>query len=123
MVLPSEDSSASFGDYADVVCAALTDHDEVVLVGHSFGGYTIPLVADRRPIQHLVQIATLLVPCSTLTVTNRLPMPPLIAFDSSPYTPRRCRSLLDQFPATPAAYVVSSDDQMLRPKVVSTYRP
>jgi pimeloyl-ACP methyl ester carboxylesterase len=57
--LPSEDGSASFDDYADVVCTALADHDDVVLVGHSFGGYTIPLVADRRPIQHLVYLCAL----------------------------------------------------------------
>jgi pimeloyl-ACP methyl ester carboxylesterase len=57
--LPSEDGSASFDDYADVVCTALTDHDDVVLVGHSLGGYTIPLVADRRPIQHLVYLCAL----------------------------------------------------------------
>jgi Alpha/beta hydrolase family len=36
--LPSEDGSAGFDDYSGVVCAALTDHDDVVLMGHSFGG-------------------------------------------------------------------------------------
>lgn len=61
--LPSDDPSASFEDYADVVCAALTDSDEdsndVVAVGHSLGGHTIPLVAARRPVRHLVYLAAL----------------------------------------------------------------
>jgi pimeloyl-ACP methyl ester carboxylesterase len=57
--LPSEDGSASFDDYADVVCAALADREDVVHVGHSFGGHTIPLVADRRPVRRLVYLSAL----------------------------------------------------------------
>ncbi|MCV7230631.1 alpha/beta fold hydrolase [Mycolicibacterium komossense] len=60
--LPSDDPAASFEDYADVVCAALDDGsagDDVVLVGHSLGGHTIPLVAARRPVRHLVYLAAL----------------------------------------------------------------
>ena len=30
--------------------------DDVVVVGHSFGGFTIPLVAARRPVRHLVYL-------------------------------------------------------------------
>jgi pimeloyl-ACP methyl ester carboxylesterase len=49
MDLPAEDGSASFDTYADVVCGALErNHEDVVLVGHSYGGNTIPLVAHRR---------------------------------------------------------------------------
>lgn len=57
MDLPCDDASASFEAYADVVCAALDgcNHD-VVLVGHSLGGNTIPLVAARRPVRHLVYL-------------------------------------------------------------------
>ena len=55
MDLPSEDGTATFDTYADVVCAALDGRrDDVVLVGHSYGGNTVPLVATRRPIRHLV---------------------------------------------------------------------
>lgn len=51
MDLPCEDASASFETYADVVCAALDGcGDDVVLVGHSLGANTIPLVATRRPV-------------------------------------------------------------------------
>ena len=57
MDLPIEDGSASFEDYADVVCASLDGcGDDVVVVGHSFGGFTIPLVAARRPVRHLVYL-------------------------------------------------------------------
>jgi pimeloyl-ACP methyl ester carboxylesterase len=57
MDLPCNDASASFETYADVVCAALDGcgHD-VVLVGHSLGANTIPLVATRRPVRHLVYL-------------------------------------------------------------------
>lgn len=60
MDLPSEDATASFDTYADVVCAALTGCDgDVVLVGHSFGGHTVPLVAARRPVRHLVYLCAM----------------------------------------------------------------
>lgn len=60
MDLPSDDSSASFDTYADVVCAALDQcDDDVLLVGHSLGGHTIPLVTARRPVRHLVYLCAL----------------------------------------------------------------
>jgi len=58
--LPCYDGSASFDTYADVVCDALKGcSDDVVLVGHSMAGNTIPLVADRRPVRHLVYLCAL----------------------------------------------------------------
>ncbi|MDT7755393.1 MAG: hypothetical protein QOH27_1291 [Mycobacterium sp.] len=60
MDLPTEDGTASFDTYADVVCHALErSQDDVVLVGHSYGGHTIPLVAARRPVRHLVYVCAL----------------------------------------------------------------
>jgi pimeloyl-ACP methyl ester carboxylesterase len=57
MDLPCDDGTASFDTYADVVCAALEGYgDDVVLVGHSLGGHTIPLVASRRPVRRLVYL-------------------------------------------------------------------
>jgi pimeloyl-ACP methyl ester carboxylesterase len=60
MDLPCDDGSASFETYADVVCAALEGRNEdIVLVGHSYGGHTVPLVAARRPVRHLVYLCAL----------------------------------------------------------------
>jgi len=53
--LPCDDPDATFSDYADVVREALTGtDDDIVLVGHSLGGLTIPLVAARRPVREIV---------------------------------------------------------------------
>jgi len=61
MDLPCDDESASFDTYADVVCDALKGcDDDVVLVGHSLAGMTIPLVAARRPIRHLVYLCAVI---------------------------------------------------------------
>src|SRR5690349_7468589 len=55
--LPSDDGSADFDAYADVVCAALEGRaDDVVVVAHSLAGSTGALVADRRPVRHLVYL-------------------------------------------------------------------
>lgn len=60
MDLPCDDPLASFDSYADVVCAALDRcDDDVVLVGHSMAGQTIPLVADRRPVRRMVYLCAL----------------------------------------------------------------
>ena len=61
MDLPGDDGSATFDDYADVVCEAVSNtDDELILVGHSMGGQTIPLVAARRPVRRLVYLCALI---------------------------------------------------------------
>jgi pimeloyl-ACP methyl ester carboxylesterase len=53
--LPGDDPKQGFSDYATVVVEALANAgDDVILVGHSTGGLTIPLVAARRPVRELV---------------------------------------------------------------------
>jgi pimeloyl-ACP methyl ester carboxylesterase len=60
MDVPLEDSTATFDTYADVVCAAIDDCDrDTVLVGHSYAGNIIPLVAARRPLRHLVYLCAM----------------------------------------------------------------
>ncbi len=60
MDLPSDDPTAMFSDYADVVVAALEGTtDDVVVVGHSLAGHTIPMVAARRPVRALVYVCAL----------------------------------------------------------------
>jgi pimeloyl-ACP methyl ester carboxylesterase len=59
--LPCDDPDASFTDYAEVVHDALKSaNEDVVLVGHSTAGLTIPLVAARRPVRELVFLCALI---------------------------------------------------------------
>ncbi|TQM33580.1 alpha/beta hydrolase [Nocardia bhagyanarayanae] len=55
--LPCDDDSADLNDYADTVVRAVGDRQDLVVVGHSFGGFTAPLVADRLPVGVLVLVA------------------------------------------------------------------
>lgn len=58
--LPSEDEDAGLPEFADTVLAALGAHRDAVVVGHSFGGFTAPLVADRLPHARLVYLAAMI---------------------------------------------------------------
>lgn len=58
--LPSDDLGASFETYADVVVEALEGVDAPIVVGHSLGGMTIPLVAERIPDARLVFVCAYL---------------------------------------------------------------
>jgi pimeloyl-ACP methyl ester carboxylesterase len=55
--LPTEDDSAGWWDYADTVVEAVGDRRDLVVVGHSMGGFTAPLVCARRPADVLVFVA------------------------------------------------------------------
>ena len=55
--LPGDDESATLTDYADAVVEAVNGKQDLVVVGHSFGGFTAPLVADRLPVDVLVLVA------------------------------------------------------------------
>ena len=59
--LPCEDVAAGCATYAGLVVEALEGAgDDVVLVGHSMGGLTIPLVAAARPARLLVFLCALI---------------------------------------------------------------
>ena len=55
--LPSEDESAGLWDHADAVVDAVGDRKNLVVVGHSLGGFTAPLVCARLPADLLVLVA------------------------------------------------------------------
>jgi pimeloyl-ACP methyl ester carboxylesterase len=59
--LPASDPDAGYDAYAAAVMNAVdgVDGDDLVLVGHSLGGITIPVVASRRPVRHLVYLCAL----------------------------------------------------------------
>jgi pimeloyl-ACP methyl ester carboxylesterase len=53
--LPSGDDTAGFAEYADAVVAAIGGRrDGLVLVAQSMGGFTVPLVAERLPVEGIV---------------------------------------------------------------------
>lgn len=55
--LPCEDADADLLDYADAVIDAVGGRSDLIVVGHSYGGFTAPLVADRLPTEVLVLVA------------------------------------------------------------------
>jgi pimeloyl-ACP methyl ester carboxylesterase len=59
--LPCEDPEAGASEYADAAVEAFRDAaDDLVLVGHSLGGLTIPVIAARRPVRRLVFVCAML---------------------------------------------------------------
>ena len=52
--LPTEDDAAGLPEYADAVAEAIGDRERIVLVAHSFGGFTAPLVCERVTVDLLV---------------------------------------------------------------------
>jgi hypothetical protein len=59
--LPCDDASATFETYADVIADALAaEPDDIVVVGHSLAGLTIPLVPSRRSVERLVFLCALI---------------------------------------------------------------
>jgi pimeloyl-ACP methyl ester carboxylesterase len=58
--LPIEDRRAGWGEYADTVVHAVGNRRDVVVVGHSLGGFTAPLVCARTPVDLLVLVAAMI---------------------------------------------------------------
>jgi pimeloyl-ACP methyl ester carboxylesterase len=58
--LPSEDESAGWSEYTDTVVRAVGDRGDLVVVGHSLGGFTAPLVCARLPAKLLVLVAAMI---------------------------------------------------------------
>jgi pimeloyl-ACP methyl ester carboxylesterase len=57
--LPCEDPDAGLQEYTDTVVEAMGDRTRLVLVGHSLGGFTAPLVAARLPVDLIVLVAAM----------------------------------------------------------------
>jgi pimeloyl-ACP methyl ester carboxylesterase len=55
--LPIQDESAGWEEYTDAVVQAVGGRSGVVVVGHSLGGFTAPLVCVRIPVDLLVLVA------------------------------------------------------------------
>lgn len=57
--LPCEDGTAGLPAYTEVVLDAIGDRTDLVVVAHSLGGFTAPLVCDRVPVDLLVLVAAM----------------------------------------------------------------
>lgn len=55
--LPGDDETLTFDDCADAVVAALGEQSDVIVVGHSMGAYTAPIIAGRVNARVLVLLA------------------------------------------------------------------
>lgn len=55
--LPGDDESLTLDDYADAVVEAVGDRRDLVVVGHSYGAFTAPLVVARRQVEALILVA------------------------------------------------------------------
>jgi pimeloyl-ACP methyl ester carboxylesterase len=58
--LPCEDESAGWSEYVDTVVDAVGDRRDVVVVGHSLGGFTAPLVCSGIEVEVLVLVAAMI---------------------------------------------------------------
>ena len=58
--LPSEEESAGWWAYADAVVEAVAERRHVIVVGHSLGGFTAPLVCARIPVDLLILLAAMI---------------------------------------------------------------
>jgi pimeloyl-ACP methyl ester carboxylesterase len=132
--LPSEDESAGWQEYVDTVVEAVGDRRDLVVVGHSLGGFTAPLVCTRIPVELLVLVAAMIPAPGELFAdwwTNTgyegsreedvfyHDVPPQLAADAR----RRERGEdskalqepwpLDAWPDVPTRYLLCRDDRML----------
>jgi pimeloyl-ACP methyl ester carboxylesterase len=58
--LPAADESLGLWNYADTVIRAIKRRRNMVIVAHSFGGFTGPLVCARRPVDLLVLVTAMI---------------------------------------------------------------
>ena len=58
--LPCEDDSAGVSEYADTIATAVSDRSDIVVVAHSAGGLTAPLVCERVAVELLVLVAPMI---------------------------------------------------------------
>jgi pimeloyl-ACP methyl ester carboxylesterase len=59
--LPIQDTSAGFADFCETVVTAIGDRSDLVVVGHSYGAFTAPLIAGKLPVR-LIVLLTPMVP-------------------------------------------------------------
>jgi pimeloyl-ACP methyl ester carboxylesterase len=131
--LPTQDESAGWWDYADAVVKAVGDRSHLIVVGHSMGCFTAPLVAARRPVELLVLVAGM-IPSPGESFTNWWTnsgyeasgfddvfyhdVPPELAAEAQAMARAQAEKLLhdpwplDSWPDVPTRYLLCRDDRM-----------
>jgi pimeloyl-ACP methyl ester carboxylesterase len=131
--LPTADADSGWWDYADRVVDGIGGRGDVVVVGHSLGGFTVPLVSARIPVDLLVLVAAMIPAPGELfddwwansgyessgeeDVFYHDVAPELAAEAQSHERQERANALrepwpLDAWPDTPTRYLLCRDDRM-----------
>jgi pimeloyl-ACP methyl ester carboxylesterase len=135
--LPTEDESAGWWDYADTVVEAVGDRRDLVVVGHSMGGFTAALVPARRTVDLLVFVAGMIpAPGESFTdwwTNSRYEesglddvfyhdVPPELAAEAQSKERGQADKPLDEpwpleaWPDVPTRYLLCRDDRMFPPE-------
>ncbi len=131
--LPAEDESADWWAYAGAVVDAVADRRRVIVVGHSLGGFTAPLVCSRIQVDRLILVAAMIPspgelfdhwwantgyePSGLDDVFYHDVPPPLAAEAQRRERDEAAKALrepwpLDGWPATPTSYLLCRHDRM-----------
>ena len=142
--LPSEDVSAGWSEYADTVVQAVGECSDLVVVGHSLGGFTAPLVCARVPAELLVLVAAMIPSPGELFAdwwTNAgyeesgdgdvfyHDVPPALAAEARPRERGEDSKALQEpwpleaWPDVPTRYLLCRDDRMFPVRLGAAPRP
>jgi pimeloyl-ACP methyl ester carboxylesterase len=131
--LPSENESAGWSEYAETIVRAVGSRGDLLVVAHSLGAFTAPLVCARLPVQLLVLVAGMIPSPGEFfddwwrnsgyedsgeddVFYHDVP-PPLAAEAQRREREERSRALrepwpLEAWPETPTRYLLCRDDRM-----------
>jgi pimeloyl-ACP methyl ester carboxylesterase len=115
--LPCDDPAATFSTYADVVVDAISgEPDDIVVVGHSLGGHTVPLVAARRPVGRLVYLCALLADPGRSLIDQLGPEPEMLLpeYRGGVRTDELGRSCWQDFEIASAVFYADCDGDVAR---------
>jgi len=131
--LPCEDESADWPAYVDTIDGAVGDRRDLVVVGHSLGGFTAPLVSAARSVELLILLAAMIpAPGELFNDWWRNSgyagsgyddvfyhdVPPALAAEAQRHERDECSQVLQQpwpleaWPETPTRYLLCRDDRM-----------
>jgi pimeloyl-ACP methyl ester carboxylesterase len=131
--LPCEQESAGWSDYADAVVDAVAGRENIIVVGHSLGGFTAPLVCARIPVELQILLCGMIPAPGELfedwwTNAGYEPsgfddvfyhdVPPQLAAEAKRHERNEASKVfsepwpLDALPATPTRYLLCRGDRM-----------